>query len=159
MIGTATVLMFRWSLLVLGCYDPASLTSSSEWSQSRNLGDSNKPVEQCEQSLDHLQFVSSYWWRIHQYFPWVSIYWYLQGCSRHLGLQSASLNHRLLYYVLASQKFRLEFDNSGPAGFSTQISWTKSGFATIVLHSIDFLYNLKTCKKTVIQGCVISQFS
>ena len=71
--------------------DPASMTSSGERSQSTSLDNSNKPVEQCERSVDRVQSSISY-----------------------LGLKSVSLDHRLVLF--ASHKYRLEFINSKLVG-------------------------------------------
>ena len=57
-------MIFQWLPLVLQISDPASMTSSGEGSQSTSLDDSNKPVEQCEQSLVSFQFAISYCWKI-----------------------------------------------------------------------------------------------
>ena len=54
------------------------------------------------------------------------------------GLTLVSLDHKLVYF--ASHKYRLEFDNTGPAWIWTWISGTKSFYATIVLCSIDFFF-------------------
>ena len=45
---------------VLKISDPASMMSSSEGSQSTSIDHSNKPVEQCEWSVDRLHFAISY---------------------------------------------------------------------------------------------------
>ena len=80
------------------------MTSLGEESQSTNLNDSNKPVQQ---SIDRLLFA-------------ISSILFLKcllintdkATPCHLVLQSALLNHRLV--LLTSQKYQLEFDNSGP---------------------------------------------
>ena len=90
-------------LSVLRISDPANMTSSGEGSQSTSLDDLNKPVKQCEQSLNRLRFAISYWWRIPS----------ILFLKSH-GLQLAWFNHRLV--VFASHKYWLKFDNSRPAG-------------------------------------------
>ena len=108
---------------ILRTSDPASITSSGEGSQSTILDTSNKPVEQSEQSIDHLQFSIPYWWKFEPilFLKYLFIDTY-KATSRHLGLQSVSLDHRLVLFV--SHKYRLEFNNSWPARIPTWISVT-----------------------------------
>ena len=103
---------FWWSLFILQISDRASMTPSVEGSQSTKLDDSNKPLEQCEQSIDLIQFAISYWWRI---ILMIFLEYLLSIPTRQLPLTWEYSRHCLItgfYYSL----LQLEFDNSGSAG-------------------------------------------
>ena len=128
------------------------MLSSSEGSQSTSLYDSNKPIEQCEQSIDHLHFAILYWWRI----PSILFLRYLfvntyKATPHHLGLQSALIDHRLVLF--ASHNYQLKFFNSGLARIWTWISGTKSGCATIVLCSVDHIFPSNNLAKLTLRFC------
>ena len=100
----------------------------------------------CEGSIDHLQFAIWYCWWI----PSIIFLKYLftdtyKATHRHLWLQLASLDHRLVLFT--SHENWLELDNSKPAGTRIWISWTKSGYTNILLRSID---KMKKCLINII---------
>ena len=59
-----------------------------------------------------------------------------------MGLQSIVRSITGFVLHIALHKYKLEFDNSGPAGILNWISGTKSGYATIVLSSVDSSLNV-----------------
>ena len=127
-----------WPLSVLGIFDPASMMSSGEGSQSTSLDYSNKPVEQCELSVDHLQFSISYWWRISlsiylsiptRLFP---ITWDYNRCCSIIG-----------FYYLLHTNFNLNLKTADQPGFgsrSPRTNWLCYHCATLQwLQSIVYL--------------------
>ena len=119
--------MFSWSSSIH--------SGSSEKMQSACLVNSIIQVEQCDWSVEWLQFSFLMMWWHHQYFCNLSIYLLIPARMPLI----AGLQYFLEYYILVlflKTQFWIGIRDSKPAQIWTQISATKSGYANhwAILH-------------------------